>query len=73
MQAGPRDIAQGMAEIVERWRSIGADTGQPRCDATGGGKQEVARAAGGVDNRELQKRLGRIVRLGLRLVEHGIE
>lgn len=73
MQAGPRDIAQGMAEIGERGRAIGADAREPRGDAAGGGQQEVARAAGGVDDRKFQQRLGRIVRLGFGLVENGVE
>ena len=54
-------------------RALGPDAGQPRGDAAGGGQQEVARAAGGVDDREFQERLGGIVRLGLGLVEHGVE
>ena len=54
-------------------RALGPDAGKPRGDAAGGGQQEVARAAGGIDDRELQERLGGIVRLGLGLVEHGVE
>lgn len=53
--------------------AIGADAGQPRGDAAGGGQQEVARATGRVDDRESQERLGGILRLGLGFVEHGVE
>ena len=40
-------------------RALGADAGEARGDAAGGGQQEVARAAGGVDDAELQQRLRR--------------
>ena len=73
MQAGPRDIAQGVAKVGKRGRSIGTDAGQPRGDTAGSGQQEVPRAAGRVDDRQFQQRFGGIVCLGLGLVEHGVE
>ena len=67
MQAGPRDIAQGMAKVRQRGRALGPMPGKARGDAAGGGQQEVARAAGGVDHGQLQQ----LVRLGL--VQHRVE
>ena len=73
MDAAARDIAERMAEVGKRGRALGADAREPRGDAAGGGQEEVARAAGGVDDRQSQQGLGGIVRLGLSLVEHGVE
>ena len=50
VDAAAGDIAQRMAEIGKRGRALGADAGKAGGDAAGGGQQEVARAAGGVDD-----------------------
>ena len=67
------DITQRMAEVGARGHAFGADARETRGDAAGGGQQEVARAAGWVDDRKLQQSLGGIVRLGFGLVKHGVE
>jgi len=49
VDAAADDIAEGMAEVGGCGCAAGADAGQAGGDAAGGGQQEVAGAAGGVE------------------------
>jgi len=62
-----------MTEILLRRCAIRTDTGDARRNPSCRREQEVTRAAGRVDDRKFQQRLGGIVRLGLGLVEDGVE
>ena len=67
MQAGPRHIAQGVAEVGQRRCAFDPVAGKAGCDAPRGGQQEVARAAGGVDDGKVQQLVG------IGFVQHRIE
>ena len=66
-------VPQGRAEVRQPWGAVGADAGQAGGQATGGGQQKVARAAGRVQDGELEERRGGVGGFRFGAVQNGVK
>ncbi len=73
VHAGTHNIAEGVAVVLLRGNAAGAGAGDTDSDAACGREQEVAGAAGGIDDGDAEETLYLVVGFRLDAIEYGIE
>ena len=73
VDAGAHHIAQSMAIVLGGRDAAGPRAGDARGNPPRGGQQEVAGAAGGIDDGDAEQSLDLVVRLGFHAIQHRVE